>query len=141
MIDLQDKNICPTLEEIAQYVRNPVFLKFCSELKDRYQCSEKIEFSSCSWQMGWNIKFKKTGKTLCTIYPKELYFTVMIVVGQKEKVFVGEILSEFTFELQEIYHHTKEGNGQRWLMIDIENEDDLYQALFRLIEIRRKGCL
>lgn len=110
-------------------------------MKDIYKCSEKIEFSSCSWQMGWNVKFKKAGKTLCTIYLKELYFIVMIVVGQKEKAFVEVILSEFTVDLQEIYHHTKEGKGQRWLMIDIENESDLYHDLFRLIEIRRKGYL
>lgn len=25
MMDLQDKSTCPTLEEIGEYVRNPVF--------------------------------------------------------------------------------------------------------------------
>ncbi len=25
MIDLQDKNICPTMEELGEYVRNPLF--------------------------------------------------------------------------------------------------------------------
>lgn len=141
MIDLQDKSHCPTLEEIAQFVRNPIFMKFCLEIKDLYKCSETIEFSRCSWQMGWNIKFKKAGKTLCTIYPKEFYFTVMVVVGKKEKTFVEAILPQFTIELQEIYHHTQEGNGQRWLMIDLENQDDLYRDLFQLIQIRRNGCL
>ncbi|ENY8421311.1 DUF3788 family protein [Clostridioides difficile] len=32
-------------------------------------------FSSCSWEFGWNIKFKKPRKNLCTVYPKENYFT------------------------------------------------------------------
>lgn len=27
MIDLQDKSTCPTLEEIGEYVRNPVFMR------------------------------------------------------------------------------------------------------------------
>lgn len=81
MIDLQDKHNCPALEEIQQYVGNPVFTRLCSEMKSTYQCSEKIEFSSCSWERGWNVKFKKSGKTLCTIYPRESYITVMIVVG------------------------------------------------------------
>lgn len=63
MIDLQDKNNCPSIEEISQYIRNPVFMQFCSEIKKTYACGEKIEYSSCSWEKGWNIKFKKAGKT------------------------------------------------------------------------------
>lgn len=137
MIDLQDKNICPTIEEIEEYVRNPVFTLFCSEIKDTYQCNEKIEYSSCSWEKGWNIKFKKAGKTLCTIYPREYYFTVMVVVGTKEKASVEEMLPECTVELQSIYHQTQEGNGQRWLMIDLKDKEDLYYDVLRLVQIRR----
>lgn len=139
MIDLQDKNTCPSIEGIGEYVRNPVFTLFCSEIKDTYKCKEKIEYSSCSWEKGWNIKFKKAGKTLCTIYPKEYYFTVMVVVGTKEKASVEEILPECTVELQSIYERTKEGNGQRWLMIDLEDKESLYHDLLRLIQIRRNS--
>lgn len=139
MLDLQEKEYCPTLEEIAQYIKNPVFMQFCNDIKEKYNCSEKIEFSSCSWERGWNIKFKKAGKTLCTIYPRELYFAVMIVVGSKEKERVEAILPECTEQLQQIYHQTKEGNGQRWLMIDLEDNEALYYDLFRLIQIRRTG--
>ena len=139
MIDLQDKSTCPTLEEIGEYVRNPVFMLLCSEIKDTYQCSEKIEYSSCSLEKGWNVKFKKAGRTLCTIYPRENYFTVMVVVGEKEKASVEEILPKCTVELQDIYHQTREGNGQRWLMIDLEVKDDLYHDLLQLIQIRRNN--
>lgn len=41
MIDLQDKSYCPTLDEISEYVRNPVFLEFCSGIKKTYKCNEK----------------------------------------------------------------------------------------------------
>ena len=107
MIDLLDKHNCPTLEEIAQYIQNPVFMQLCSEIQNTYQCSEQIEFSSCSLEKGWNIKFKKAGKTLCTIYPRELYFTVMIVIGKKEKEPVEAILPECTPALQELYTQTR----------------------------------
>ncbi len=137
MKDLKDRNICPTLEDIGQYIGNSVFLPFCSQVKSQYLCNEKIEFSSCSWEKGWNVKFKKAGKTLCTIYPRENYFTVMIVVGKKEQQFVETILPECSPQLQQIYHQTKEGNGQRWLMIDLEDRDNLYDDIFRLLQIRR----
>ncbi len=137
MINLQDKTNRPTIEEISEYVRNPVFMQFCSEIREEHKCIEKIEYSSCSWEKGWNIKFKKSGKSLCTVYPKEGYFTILIVIGKKEKPLVEEILPDCADELQNIYHQTQEGNGQRWLMIDIEDKESLYNDLLRLIQIRR----
>lgn len=138
MIDLADKTYCPTLEEIASYVRNHVFIDFCLTIKTQFQGIEKIEFSSCSWEKGWNIKFKKAGKTLCTIYPRESFFTVMIVINKKEKEQIESVLPECTAQLQEIYHQTKEGNNQKWLMIDLEDHGKIYDDVIHLIKIRRE---
>ena len=63
----------------------------------------------------------------------------MIVVGVKQKTQVEAILPECTVELQKIYKQTQEGNGQRWLMIDLEDKDGLYNDLLRLIQIRRNS--
>ena len=139
MIDIQDKNSCPTLEEIDDYIRNPLFAQFCSEIKSRYQCNEKIEYSACSMEKGWNVKFKKAGKALCTIYPREGYFTAMVVVAARQKAAVEAVLPDCTAELRNIYQQTREGNGQRWLMIDLEDQAGLYDDVLRLIEIRRNS--
>ena len=48
MMDLLDHSYQPTLDEISEYIGNPVFGKFCSEIRDKYKGKEKIEFSSCS---------------------------------------------------------------------------------------------
>ncbi|MCX4339565.1 MAG: DUF3788 family protein [Lachnospiraceae bacterium] len=75
MTDIKDKTYCPTLEEIGE----------CARIKTAYHCTEKIEFSSCSWENGWNVKFKKSGKSLSTVYPRDGYFTVLVVIGEKQK--------------------------------------------------------
>ncbi len=137
MIDMQNKDHCPELEEIGEYIKNPVFMQFCSAIKTQYKCTEKIEFSSCSWEPGWNVKFKKSGKNLCTLYPREGFFTVLVVIGTKERASVEAILPECTPELQTIYTQTRAGNGQKWLMIDLEDEGELYNDILRLIEIRK----
>lgn len=139
MISIMDRSYCPTLEEIAAYIRNPLFGTFCSRISETYKCKEKIEYSSCSMKPGWNIKYKKAGRTLCTIYPEEYCFTVMVVTGRKEKDTVEAALPDCTKELQKIYEQTQEGNGQRWLMIPLEDPDGLYEDVLRLIEIRRAG--
>ena len=135
-MDRLDKSRRPSLEEIGEYVGNPLFSQFCGEVKDRYQCAERIEFSACSMEKGWNVKFKKSGKALCTVYPREAYFTAMVVVGQKEKGLGGPALPSCAAALQELYARTREANGQRWLMIDLEDRDDLYRDVFRLMDIR-----
>lgn len=139
MTNLQDKTSRPTIEEIGEYINNPLFLQFCSQIKTLYACPELIEYSSCSMEKGWNIKFKKSGKSLCTIYPREGYFTTMVVIGPKEKECVEAMLPGCSTALQELYQQTREGNGQRWLMIDLEDDDELYQEVFQLIQIRRQG--
>ena len=139
MIDIQDEGYFPSLEELCGYVRNPLFDRFCLEIKERFRCREKIEFSSCSWERGWNIKFKKSGKNLCTLYPRESYFTVLVAIGAREKEAAELILPDCTDRLQEIYRQTKEGNGQRWLMVDIEDDDEVYRDVLRFIELRREA--
>lgn len=138
MIDIKDRAYCPTLEEIGEYVHNAVFLQFCEEIRTKYNCKEKIEFSSCSWENGWNVKFKKSGKSLCTIYPRDGYFTALVVIGEKEREAVEIVLHECTPALREIYRQTEMGNGQKWLMIDLEDKEELYTDIFRLIEIRKR---
>lgn len=136
MIDIKNYNYLPTIDEISAYIKNPLFDDFYTEIVKCYKVQPKIEFSKCSWEYGWNIKFKKSGKNLCTVYPRENYFTVLIVLGVKEKLAVEAIFSTLSPTIQEIYHQTKEGNGQRWLMINLEDKDKLYRDVLELINIR-----
>lgn len=63
----------------------------------------------------------------------------MVIIGKKEKEKVETILPECIVQLQEIYHQTKEGNNQRWLMIDLEDHGKLFDDVLRLIKIRRES--
>lgn len=133
----RDRQYCPALDELSNYINNPLFMQFCSQIKEKYHCSEKIEFSSCSWEYGWNVKFKKSGKNLCTVYPREGFFTVLVVIGPKEKDSAERILPKLTPKLREIYNQTEAGNGQKWLMIELEDRNKMFDDTMRLIEIRR----
>ncbi len=42
-----------------------------------------------------------------------------------------------TLEVRTVYEQTKAGNGQKWLMIDLEDSDSVYEDVFRLMDIRR----
>lgn len=137
MIDLKDSTYTPAIDEICDFTGNPLLGIFLEEMERVYKPVCKIEFSKCSMEYGWNVKLKKAGRALCTIYPREQYFTVMVVVGKREKEQVERLLPEMSAAIREVYHRTQEGNGQRWLMIDLEDEDDTYRDVLRLIEVRR----
>ena len=127
MIDIQDKTYCPSLEEIGEYVNNKAFIQFCADVKSDYACSEKIEFSSCSWNFGWNVKFRKAGKSLCTIYPKEGYFTVLVVVGKKEREAVETVLSELSAGDETAPPAIEKTHGEKSTR---QNPDEFWRVLY-----------
>lgn len=139
MIDIKDINYVPSIDEISDSIGLALFDKFCQYMESEYKAIRKIEFSKDVWARGWNLKFRKAGKSLCVVYPKEKYFTVLVVVGNKEREQVENILPHLSKEIQELYHNTKEGNGQRWMMIDLYSDGCVYQDVLRLIRIRRES--
>ena len=138
MLDLKNIEYEPNIDEIGAYIGNPLFAQFYQFMITEYKALCKVEYSKDVWARGWNIKLRKAGKGLCVIYPKEHYFTVLVVIGKKEKEQVEKLLPQLSDEMQEIYHKTKEGNGQRWLMIDLKMDDCVYQDMLKLIRIRRE---
>lgn len=139
MLDLKDINYVPNIAEISDYIGNSLFDQFYQFMDSEYKSLCKIEYSKDVWARGWNIKFRKAGKGLCVIYPREHYFTVLVVVGNKEKEKVEKILPQLSNQIQKIYRKTKEGNGQRWLMIDLKSNNCIYQDTLKLIRIRRES--
>ena len=139
MIDIKDMGYSPSIAEIGDSNGLPLFEVFCRYMDEEYQAVRKIEYSKDVWARGWNVKFRKAGKSLCVVYPKNKYFTVLVVVSNKEKERVENMLPYLSGELQELYRNTKEGNGQRWLMIDLYSDDEVYQDVLQLIRIRRES--
>lgn len=139
MIDIKDINYSPSIEEIGAYIGTPLFETFLRHMEEKYKAVRKIEYSKDVWARGWNIKFRKAGKSLTVVYPKEQYFTVLVVVGNKERERVAELLPHLSKEIQEVYYNTKEGNGQRWMMIDLDSENQIYEDTLKLIQIRRES--
>ena len=136
MFSKEDFSHIPTEYEMMNYINNELWDKFCKFIKNNYNVNSRFEFSKCSLEYGWNVKFKKGSRTLCTVYPRENYFCVMIVIGKKEKEKFENMLCNFCIEIQEIYKATREGNNQKWMMIDLEDEDRKYEDVKEILNIR-----
>jgi len=89
-------------------------------------------------QPGWNVKYQKSGGSLCTLYPMKGYFIALVVIGNKES-FEAELtlplLSSYT---QSLYQNTAFSPGGRWLMIEV-TEPAILDDVIRLVRIRAKS--
>jgi len=88
-------------------------------------------------QAGWNIKYKKSGKSLCTLYPMEGYFIALVVVGGRELTEAELLMPLCSDYVQTVFKNTKTGNGQKWLMLEVR-DSQIMENVFRLINLRKR---
>ena len=68
----------PTPGDIAEFVDNPLWKTLCSWLESGYRTVPRIEYSRCGMAPGWNVKYTKGGRALCTLYPAAGSFTCLV---------------------------------------------------------------
>lgn len=131
----------PDREAIHSFVGKAALLwdELQSYLEETYHIPLKMAYSKCSAQPGWNVKYQKSGKSLCTMYPMEDFFLVLVVIGAKEETETeaAMTLGQFTPYLQELYQRTAFSCGGRWLMIKV-SDSEVLEDVKRLIAIRVK---
>lgn len=125
----------PAFEEVAAYVHSRLWEQARQALESEFHVAPRLEYSGCSMQKGWNVKYRKSGKSLCTLYPMDGYFLALVVIGQKEEASMPSVLPELKEETQALYCHTPFSLGGRWLMLKVEDEASLKDLIF-LVRLR-----
>ena len=126
----------PTWEQITEYIGSPLWADFNERIQSAYQIKPCMEHSRCSMQAGWNIKYKKGGKSLCTLYPMQGYFIALVVVGSRELTEAEFLMPQCSDYVQTVFKNTKIGNGQKWLMLDVRDRG-IMDDVFSLINLRK----
>ena len=124
----------PTAGELA-LAGGPLWRRLCEELGERYRIQPKIEYSGCSMAPGWNVKYRKGSRAVCTLYPAKGIFTCLVVIGLREEERARLLLGGMSPYLRDLYRNAKPMMGARWLMIEIADERTLSEAL-ALIALR-----
>lgn len=136
-VNLYDSDNQPTETEIENYISNPLWQHLNTFLQDNYEVSPRYSYSNCSGQSGWNVKYQKAGRSLCTLYPMPGFFIALVVIGAKE-AFEAELMAPtLSAHIQGLMKTTDSVAGARWLMIHVTNEQVLDDVKC-LIQIRRK---
>ncbi len=115
----------PGWDEIRSFTRNTLWDKLTSDLENLYEIKPKITYSKCSALKGWNVKYQKSSKSLCTLYPMDGFFLALVVIGRKEQAETELYLSSCTSYIRELYEKTTFSCGGRWLVIHVTSGDIL----------------
>ena len=126
----------PTWEQVTEYIGSPLWEDFNERIQSAYQIKPCMEYSRCFMQAGWNIKYKKSGKSLCTLYPMEGYFIALVVIGNHELTEAESLMPLCSDYVQTVFQNTKVGHGQKWLMLDVRDQETV-EDVFVLINLRK----
>ena len=125
----------PALEQIGEFIGNPLWEDLCGYIENTYGVTPRMDYSSCTMQPGWNIKYRKGGKAVCTLYPADGFFTCMVSIGARAATEAELFLTACTPYIRALYEKSAPFNGGRWLMIDVTDGDILADTK-ELIRIR-----
>ena len=115
----------PDFAAVEAFVGETLWGEFHAFMEANCPAAPKFEYSACTMQTGWNIKYKKSGKNVCTIYPMEGYLICMILIGGDGAVEAEARLEEFTPYVRELYRKTRLFNGSRWLFMEVRSREVL----------------
>ena len=115
----------PEMEDIAEWIGQPLFLELRDWMADTYGVQPLVEYSNCSMDRGWNVKYRKGSKALAACYIREGWFTAMVTLGAKQVEELTVLLPTFSTYLQELFAATPRFNGGKWLVIDVKSPEQL----------------
>ncbi len=137
--ELYGKENEPTLTQISEFATTSLWGDLDEHLRTAYNVAPKLFYSGCSmdegYWMGWIVKYRKSGKALCTLYPKQGYFAALIAIGEKEKAEAELLMPHCDAYTRELYAKTKAGATGKSLGIEVTSENIL-RDVKALIAIR-----
>lgn len=128
----------PTMKQVESYIDSSLWNEFNEYIQMHYHIVPYMEYSRCSMQPGWNLKYRKGGKSLCTLYPRNEYFIALVVVGDREMADAELMMPLCSDYVQNLFKCTKTAQGQKWLMLEVRNKETV-EDILSLIQLRMKS--
>lgn len=129
---IQDQGNTPDMQAMADTINGDAqvrWLELNAHLQEVYSAKPQITYSKCSAKPGWNVKYKKSGKALCTLYPEAESFTALVVLGLGDMDRYDLIRPVFSDSVNALFDKTRLFNHTKWLMISVTDRDILHDVM------------
>jgi len=138
--ELFDREHEPSKAQVKEFINSQLWDDLDGYLRQTCKVKPKLFYSNCGmdkgmWK-GWNVKYKKSGKSLCTLYPKQGYLLLLMPIGAREMNEAEVIMPLCTEYTQDLF---KRSGGQDGKSLGFEVRDEsVLHDIKSLIEIRAK---
>jgi len=135
---MMDKAREPTEEEMMSYVgerAEEAWTELRQFIEDNYDFVPETVFYGAKY--GWTVRYRKSGKTLCSLFPEKGGVTVLVGLGRKEAKKALSMRDQLNSGVNEILGSTEQLHDGRWLwirMLTINDVDDVK----KLLQTKRK---
>ena len=128
----------PATQDIIDYLgkdAEEAWNDIISFIADNYNFAPETVFDGNKY--GWAIRYRHSGKSLCTLHPEKGAFTVLIVLGKTETEQTLAELNSFSPGVASIISSAKQYHDGRWLWIRVLKQYDTGD-IKRLLQIKKK---
>jgi len=135
MIDGTQK---PSDEEIADFSggqAGKAWLELRNFIRDYYEIEPERVFGGA--KHGWEFRYRKGGRTLCSLTPEKGSVKVLIVLGREEAEKALLAKGELSLKTNKIIEEARQLHDGRWLWIRLIEPSDV-QDIKKLLQIKRK---
>lgn len=126
----------PTEADILKTIgKKKVWLDLKQYLELNYDFVPELVFYGAKY--GWTIRYRKSGKTLCSLFPEKGAFTVLSVLGKQEAQKALSMLDEFSTRVRKLVNGAEQRRDGRWLWIRVVTSVDA-DDVKELLKVKRK---
>jgi len=127
----------PSQEELLSIMGENMF-KVWSDLNSFIENTYAMEFL---WNKGgktgiYELKYRKSGKTLCALYPREQGICILLIFGKAERDKFEIARADFSKNTTNFYDNTHQYHDGKWLYFDLINNEQT-EDIKKLLVIKK----
>jgi len=112
-----------------------VWQELCAAIEAEYETDRLWGKGFGCWT--YEYKYRRGGKTLCTLYAKENAICLLVTLGRAEREKFDARRESFSAKLQELYDTTETYHDGKWMWIELR-DSSLIDELMELLHIKRR---
>lgn len=113
----------------------PVWRRICQAIDERYDMERVWDKGYRDWV--YEYKYRRGGKTLCTLYAKSQTIGLQIIFGKDERAKLEAERSSFSQESLRIYDQAATFHDGKWVMY-LPQDDTVLSDWMKMLYIKRR---
>jgi len=135
---MMDGTHAPDEKEILDFIEargaTEAWKELTDFLRDNYDINPEMLFDR---KQGWDVRYRKSGKTLVTLTPEKGAVRILMVLGREESAKALSMQKDLSPKMFKLIENTKQLHDGRWLWIRMFEARDA-EDLKRLLPLKRR---